>query len=137
MKHLKDFLYDKNDIIIAFVILLIAGLLIFWRMEVIMDYPQTLAEETGTTKTTEESAVENPDQIWSEGELTREVTVNVVGGSAVEAVQCLVEAELFTDYDEFADVCDAADRNPEKIKASTFTFEAGSSQTDIAKQVTN
>ena len=57
MKAFKDFLYDKNDILIALVILLIAGLLIVWRMEVIMDYPQTLAKETDTTKTTEQSAV--------------------------------------------------------------------------------
>ena len=48
MKKLKDFFYDKNDILIALAILIIAALLIVWRMEIIMDYPRTLAEETGT-----------------------------------------------------------------------------------------
>ena len=59
MKGLKDFFYDKNDIIIALAILMIAALLIVWRMEVIMDYPETLALETGTIDTTEPSAVDD------------------------------------------------------------------------------
>lgn len=137
MKALKDFYYDKNDIIIALAILLIAGLIIVWRMEVIMDYPQTLAKETDTTTTTEQSAVDNPEQIWIAGLLARDITVKVEGGSAVSAVQCLIDSGLFANYDQFAKVCKAAGRNPENIKANTFTFEKGSTQTDIAKQVTN
>ncbi len=39
MKGLKDFIYDKNDILIALVILILAALLIIWRMDVIMAYP--------------------------------------------------------------------------------------------------
>ena len=62
MKGLKDFFYDKNDIIIALAILMIAALLIVWRMEVIMDYPETLALETGTIDTTEPSAVDDSDR---------------------------------------------------------------------------
>lgn len=42
MKKFKDFLYDKNDILIALIILVAAALLILWRMEVIMAYPQTV-----------------------------------------------------------------------------------------------
>ena len=137
MKALKDFFYDKNDIIIALAILLIAGFIIFWRMEVIMDYPQTLAKETDTTQTTEESAVENPDQIWIAGVLTRDITVKVEGGTAAGAVQCLIDAGLFTNYDQFAEVCNTAGCNPENIKANTFTFDKGSTQADIAKEVTN
>ena len=55
LKTLKDFYYDKNDIIIALLILCIAGLIIMWRINVIMDYPQTLAKETDTIQTTEEN----------------------------------------------------------------------------------
>lgn len=102
-----------------------------------MDYPQTLAEETDTTQTTEESAVENPDQIWIAGVLTRDITVKVEGGSASSAAQCLINAGLFTNYDQFAETCKSAGRNPENIKANTFTFEKGSTQADIAKKVTD
>lgn len=154
MKTIKDFLYDKNDILIALAILVIAALIIVWRMGTIMEYPQTLAEQTGTTETTEDSAIEaekessaeNSDSeadqtedgsLWNNGTLTRDVTVTVQGGSATAAVQSLIDARLFESYDEYSDVCNAAGYVPENIKATTFTFEAGSTQTDIAEQVTS
>lgn len=147
MKALKDFYYDKNDIIIALLILCIAGLIIMWRIDVIMDYPQTLAKETDTVQTTEENAVDTTDkeaatsgstnQVWMAGELTHDITISIAGGSATAAVDGLVSAGLFDSYDDFAAVCKAAGRSPEDIKANTFTFEKGSTQTDIAKQVTN
>lgn len=164
MKGLKDFLYDKNDILIAFAILVIAALLIVWRMNAIMEYPQTLAEEAGVTDTTEDSAVdaekdaekeaaaaeketesgngaddpsgEGTSSLWNNGALSKDVTVTVQGGSATAAVQSLIDAGLFQSYDEYSQVCKAAGYTPENIKATTFTFTAGSTQTDIAEQVT-
>ena len=146
LKLLKDFYYDKNDIIIALLILCIAGLIIMWRIDVIMDYPQPLAKETDTIQTTEESAIgtsdaaaedENAGQLWVGGTLTKDVTVSISGGSAWTAVDGLVSAGHFESYDEFEQVCNSVGRLPEEIKASTFTFEKGSTQTDIAEQVTN
>ena len=141
MKSLKDFIYDKNDIIIALVILILAALLIVWRMDAIMEYPQTLAQQTGTTDTTDETAVPSDSKggdsgLWSKGVLSKEIKVKVAGGSATAAVQSLVDAGLFSSYEEFTKVCKAAGYTPEDIKATTFTFEAGCTQTDIAKKVT-
>lgn len=140
MKGLKDFLYDKNDIVIALVILILAAMLIAWRLDVIMDYPKTLAQETGTTDTTDDSAVsggeDNTSSLWINGSLSKDIEVHVAGGSATAAVQSLVDAGLFESYEEFSQVCKAAGYTPEDIKATTFTFEAGWTQTDIAKKVT-
>lgn len=150
MKGLKDFLYDKNDILIALIILAIAALLIAWRMDVIMDYPHTLAEETDTEVTTDDTAIDDSqkqdkdsnqsdtqtDALWSNGALTKSVTVTVHGGSATDAVQDLVKAGLFESYDQFSQVCRDAGHKPENIKATTFTFDAGCTQADIAKIVT-
>ncbi len=158
MKGLKDFLYDKNDILIALIILIVAALLIVWRMDVIMEYPQTLAEETGTQDTTEDMAVDDDtaasdssnddtsqdegdsaptDTLWSGDTLSRDVTVTVQGGSATAAVQSLIDAGLFESYDQFAQACASAGCSPESIKATTFTFAAGSTQADIARLVTD
>ena len=40
MKKLKDILYDYNDILIALAIMVIAALLIMWRISAIVDYPR-------------------------------------------------------------------------------------------------
>lgn len=57
MKSFKDVLYDKNDILVAIIILIIAAAVIFFRINAIMDYPSTLvdSEETGTTQIYEET----------------------------------------------------------------------------------
>ena len=142
MKNLKDFFYDKNDILIALAILVIAALLIVWRMDVIMDYPKTLAEETGTIDTTEPEAVDGEEpaepagSLWTGGALSRDVTVTVQGGSATAAVQSLIDADLFESYAQYEKTCDDAGYKPENIKATTFTFPAGSTRTDIARMVT-
>jgi len=148
LKTLKDFYYDKNDIIIALLILCIAGLIIMWRIDAIMNYPQTLAKETDTIQTTEENAIGSaegedsdasgsPDQLWSAGVLTQDVTVSIAGGSAWSAVDGLVSAGLFESYDEFERICRSVGRIPEDIKADTFIFEKGCTQTDIVEQITD
>ena len=42
MKKLKDFIYDKNDIVIAVLILVVAALIISWRLGIILEYPKQL-----------------------------------------------------------------------------------------------
>lgn len=146
MKSLKDFFYDKNDIVLTIIILVAAGLLISWRLDVIMEYPATLAKETHTTVTTQDEVPEDTEsdseekeitEIWENGTLTQDVTVTVQTGSAENAVNCLVYAGLFDSYDQFSKVCKKAGRKAENIKATTYTFPSGSTQKKIAKIVTN
>lgn len=165
MKNFKDFFYDKNDILIAVVILAIAVGLIWWRLSVIMDYPETLLVEPEGTQTTEPSypdtsaqkpaAPSTPDtqggaqggseadggsttvgDVYENGALTQDITVRVAGGSATAAVQCLVDVGLFDSYSDFETVCENAGHDPLDIKASTFTFNIGDSKADIAYKVT-
>lgn len=45
MNRIKDFIYDKNDLLIALLIVVAAGFLIMSRIDVIMAYPATLSAE--------------------------------------------------------------------------------------------
>ena len=38
----RDFLYDKNDILIAFLIIVTAGIIIAWSVRNVMNYPNSL-----------------------------------------------------------------------------------------------
>ncbi|MDO4834300.1 MAG: hypothetical protein Q4A40_04610 [Bacillota bacterium] len=53
MNRLKDFFYNKNDIIIVLIILVVAGLLIYNRIGAIMDYPAKMADKIAATQTTQ------------------------------------------------------------------------------------
>ena len=44
MNKIKDFFYNKNDIIVVFLILAAAAFVIYDRMEVVMSYPEVYAQ---------------------------------------------------------------------------------------------
>lgn len=52
MEKLKNFIYDKNDIIVTLIILIIAAGIIYYRIGVIMNYPNTLVHDTSAKTTT-------------------------------------------------------------------------------------
>ena len=41
MRHIRNFLHNISDIVLAIIIVVIAAGIIFWRMQVILDYPET------------------------------------------------------------------------------------------------
>ena len=45
----RDFLYDWNDVVIAVLILLAACLIIFWRVNIIMQSPKHLVKDNSKT----------------------------------------------------------------------------------------
>ena len=165
MNKFKDFIYDKNDIIIAAAILIAAALLIWWRLNVILDYPQQLISESTDTNVTEitdsgdatdASSVDTTDtgdattdansdatgddsstttELWADGALTRDIEVTVDGETASAAIQCLIDAGLFDDYAEYQSACDSQSLDDEKVSAGTFTFAKGSTKAQIARQV--
>ncbi len=45
MRLIKNFLHNINDIVLAVIIVLLAAGIIYWRMQIILDYPQQLAEQ--------------------------------------------------------------------------------------------
>ena len=65
MKKLKDFFYDNNDLIVAFAILVVAALLILWRMNAIIEYPKNFIDG-GTPQVSEpagdDDSKDEPDE---------------------------------------------------------------------------
>lgn len=61
MKKLKDFLYDNNDILVAFAILVVAALLIVWRMSAIIEYPKTYMNDGAVAESPDNSDAESGD----------------------------------------------------------------------------
>lgn len=73
MKRIKDFIYNQNDLVIALIIILLAGSLIYSRMNRILDYPMQVAaasEQAGQQTNVPDS---NP-QTGSEEQTPPEVT---------------------------------------------------------------
>lgn len=56
MNKFKDFLYDKNDIIVTLIILIIAIIIISFRVNAIMEYPNTLLDKQSAQAQTQASS---------------------------------------------------------------------------------
>ena len=45
MRHIRNFFHNINDILLARIIVVIAAGIIYWRMQIILDYPKELADQ--------------------------------------------------------------------------------------------
>ena len=57
MRHIKNFFHNINDVVLAILIVAIAAGVIYWRMQIILDYPKTIVSNQAVT---EEPAAEEP-----------------------------------------------------------------------------
>ena len=133
MKSFKDFIYDKSDIIAALLILIVAALLVVWRLHAIMEYPKEIIGTDDTSVEDTDADTDNSSAVWEGGVLTGDVEVQVKGASASEAIQCLIDAGIFKDYEEYQSLCDTAGLDHQNVKAGTFTFEKGLTKAEIVR----
>ena len=43
MRHIRNFFHNINDIVLAVIIVALAAGIIYWRMQIILDYPKEIA----------------------------------------------------------------------------------------------
>ena len=165
MKHIKNFFYNINDLILAAIILAAAAVLIYWRLDIILDYPEkvlesnnnnTVIEEIQVPEEEEESAetevetepVEEEEEpieeepaiaagsMFVDGKLKEDVTVTIQGGSANAAVSSLISANFFDDYKQYSEAVESLGGTPENIKAGTYSFRKDTSLESILDVIT-
>ena len=73
MRHIRNFLHNINDIVLAVVIVLLAAGIIYWRIQIIMDYPKQLADEqAAVSEQTETQEVPEQKEVPAETGQTEE-----------------------------------------------------------------
>ena len=58
MRHIRNFLHNINDVVLAIIIVALAVGIIYWRIQIIMDYPKQLADEQAVYDESSEDAGE-------------------------------------------------------------------------------
>lgn len=66
MRHIRNFFHNINDIVLAIIIVALAAGIIYWRMQVIMDYPKQLANERAEAAQEMEEQAEQEDEAADE-----------------------------------------------------------------------
>jgi len=164
MNKLKDILYNKNDLLVVFVILAIAALIISNRVDAIMAYPQTvLAQEkentdepilssdlTGSDDENKEANLDEnnaadvssnksdktTDQTSADSSAVNYSVYIESGSTGSKIAQTLVDCDLIKDKDTFFEAVSAANAES-KLKAGNFIVPKGSTPAEIVQILTN
>ena len=127
MKKLKDFFYNKNDIIIVLIILAVAALIIYTRIGAIMDYPAKLAKQAAATAeaTTEPATTER-----------EKISVTIEDSDTASTVaQKIYDAGLISSASEFEAYITSSGKES-SIKAGTYEIPISSLQEEILNIIT-
>lgn len=141
MNKIKDFFYDKNDIIIVLIILALAAFIIYSRIGIIMDYPEKLADKNTTTvQTTVEETTTAPEETTTEKKAAADSSATVEikitdKDTSVTVAQKLEKAGLVESATEFEGYISNKDK-ADDIKTGTFKIEKGSSFEKILNTIT-
>ena len=136
-------MYDHNDVLIAFLIIIAATAVIVWCVRNVMNYPNTLDSVTTAEKVqtaVEQESKESGNSVemakWKNGKLKKTITIEVASDSTEAAINSLITAGLFKTAKQFSSYCKKAGVSEADIKTGTFTFKKGSTRITIVKQVT-
>ena len=99
MDKLKDIFYDKNDILVAIIILVIAAAVILWRVDAIMAYPAALVSGKTTSETPENP--DSPDGTTTASGIGSEGGESSDGGDPENEVKICA---IYVNYGESLDV---------------------------------
>lgn len=142
MNRLKDILYDKNDLLVALVILAIAGFVIYNRIDVIMDYPGTLVAQAGTESPPVAEQIDESDDADQQTDETDEPEINQIsiyieyGATGNHIAQLLIDYDLIQTKEQFYDAVAAAGADT-RLQAGNFKIPSNATPAEIIEIITN
>ncbi len=162
MNKLKDFIYDKSDILVALLILALAGTVIFYRIDTILAYPETFSAEatsiapvqepvqyeyptmsavggdgaSGTAVTSGTSVATGAATTGSAAETPELISIYINYGESLRVIsEKFVAAGLFESTDAFFSAVDAANAGT-TIKAGNFIIPADATPEEVIEIIT-
>ena len=139
MNTFKNFIYNISDILVALLIIAAAVLIIGWRVNTIMDYPDKIAavqtetkEDNAPKQTDTGSASEtSPAEEQTKDDAQISVTINVMQNDTVSDIaQSLVSAGVISDPQLFIDAVEAAGAATQ-LKYGTYDIPAKATMDQI------
>lgn len=142
MNKLKDFFYNKNDIIVVLIIVLVAGFIIYTRIDAIMAYPEKLAEKTAQQQK-EDAETSNTSEVQTETTASdnsaagEKISITISDSDSSDTVSAkLYEAGLVSSDSEFEKYINDKGKSG-ALKSGTFQIPKGSSSEEILTIITN
>ena len=159
MKKIKDFFYNKNDIIIVLLIVALAAFIIYTRVDAIMKYPEKMADKAETqseqqqeTKTDDAAkapadkdssgadapadAADSDGKAADDADKASDISIKITAkDTSVTVSEKLADAGLVSSATEFEGYI-ANMGKEDSLKTGTFTIPTGSSNEEILDIIT-
>lgn len=133
MGKLKDFFYNKNDIIVALIILAAAAVIIYMRIGDIMQYPEKLAASNATAVQETTTPAESTE---AETTTSEAASIKIKKKDDATTVAKRLESKgIIESASDFEQALTEANMT-KKIRAGTFKIPAGSTTVDIIEIIT-
>jgi hypothetical protein len=139
MKKLKDLIYNKNDLFIVLIVLVLASFLIWNRIDVIMAYPSTMiaeAERQSQLQDRPDVVPMNPDEEELPPEEVVMYAVYINSGESLEVIgEKFVSVGLFHSVGDFIQLANEMGVTTQ-IKAGNFIMPSNSTPEEVMDIIT-
>ena len=140
MNKLKDIIYDKSDILVALIIISIAGLVIFSRIDAILSYPETFAASIKPIAITEPAITPVGNNTTSTGAIGDSNKIDMLaiyinyGESLQSIANKFVSVGLFPTTEEFLTAVEDANAQTQ-IKTGNFIVPANATHEEVINTI--
>lgn len=147
---MKNKWYTINDIILALVIITVAALIILWRFNILIKYPDQLAKSSGKRETEMDSHNDKDNQkeksgsfaikmgnAFKDGKLVDNVNITILEGNDEAAFKDLFDKKLFDNYAQFEDALKSLNLSVDMVRRGTMGFNKGTSVETLLKDLTS
>ena len=127
---MRNFIYNKSDIIVALLIIAAALVIIFFRVNAIMDFGDSATKTLPSTSTEESTGGGDGDDAPADAE-NEKVDFDIKPGDDLDTIaENLEKAGLITSLSEFKDEV-AAQEAEENLTEGTYSIPKGAGIDDI------
>lgn len=143
---MKSKWHTSNDIVLALIIIIAAAVIILWRFNILIQYPDKVARDN-TKREIEMKEDENKEtasastpikmgSAFKDGKLKDNVNITILDGSDEAAFKDLFDKKLFDNYDQFKEALDALKLSPDMVRKGTMGLTKGSSVETVLRDLT-
>lgn len=146
LEIMKDKWYTINDIILALIIITVAAIIIFWRFDILMQYPDQLAKNNAKRQTemdkkdemnSSKSSAIKMGKAFKDGQLIDNVNITILEGNEEAAFKDLFDKNLFDNYAQFEDALESLNLSVDMVRRGTMGFTKGTSVETLLKDLTS
>jgi hypothetical protein len=134
--HMRNLLHNASDLIIALLIIAVAGIIIWWRVDAIIEYPARMAAIAQTSGESVEGVPKDDSEYVESKEDLGLVSFTIKNGESIGTIaKNLQDTGVIEDADAFVDEIERMNKDKE-IQSGDYEIPKEAGDAEIIKLIT-